>query len=212
MSRNRAVAHPPATALREFADQPGCLGARGGNELGPHSALRPLRPLGVACDPYGDTPSGCDWSYLDDVFEVARIAGVPVHIQITPGFDSPQWLVTKIPSCDGLFDPKTAPSVAADCGKVTFTYFPEINHTAANEDGHYVLPLPWNTVYQHAWWSFLKLFAQRYNPGLGSRRFPSGRCLHRGSGECVAGNHFPDNRQQFHASDAEWTWTTRGAS
>jgi hypothetical protein len=128
----------------------------------------PSGPSGVACDPYGYTPSGCDWSYLDDVFEVARLADVPLHIQITPGFDSPQWLLSKIPSCDGLFDPKKAPSVAADCGKVTFTYFPEISHTDANEDGHYVLPLPWNPVYQHAWWSFLKLFAQRYNPGLGS--------------------------------------------
>jgi hypothetical protein len=125
-------------------------------------------PSGEACDPYGNTPSGCDWSFLDDAFMVARFADVPLHIQITPGFDSPQWLLSKIPSCDGLFDPKKAPSVAADCGKVTFTYFPEISHTDPGEDGHYVLPLPWNPVYQHAWWSFLKLFAQRYNPSLGS--------------------------------------------
>jgi hypothetical protein len=125
-------------------------------------------PTKDACNPYGDTPSGCDWSYLDDVFEVARLAGVSLHIQITPGFDSPPWLLTKIPSCDGLFDPKTAASVAADCGTVTFTCFPEISHTDANQDGHYVLPLPWNRVYQHAWWSFLKVFAQRYNPGLGT--------------------------------------------
>jgi hypothetical protein len=125
-------------------------------------------PSGEACNAYGDTPSGCDWSYLDDVFMVARHARVPLHIQITPGFDSPEWLLSKIPSCDGLFDPKKAPSVATDCGKVAFTYFPEISHTDANEDGQYVLPLPWNRVYQQAWWSFLKLFAQRYNPGLGS--------------------------------------------
>ena len=127
----------------------------------------PSGPSGQACNPHGDTPSGCDWSYLDDVFKVAGIAGVPVHIQITPGFDSPGWLVTKIPSCDGLFDPKTAASVAADCGTVTFTYFPEINHTGTDDDGKYVLPLPWNSVYQQAWWSFLKLFAQRYNSSLG---------------------------------------------
>jgi hypothetical protein len=125
-------------------------------------------PSGEPCNPYGYTPSGCDWSYLDDAFEVTRVPGVPLHIQITPGFDSPQWLLSKIPSCDGLFDPKTAPSVAADCGKVTFTDFPEITHTDANKDRHYVLPLPWNSVYQKAWWSFLKLFAQRYNPGVGT--------------------------------------------
>jgi hypothetical protein len=127
----------------------------------------PSGPSGQACNPYGDTPSGCDWSYLDDVFKVAGIASVPVHIQITPGFDSPGWLVTKIPSCDGLFDPKTAASVTADCGTVTFTHFPEINHTATDDDRKYVLPLPWNSVYQQAWWSFLKLFAQRYNSSLG---------------------------------------------
>jgi len=125
-------------------------------------------PSGEPCNPYGYTPSGCDWSYLDDAFEVTRVPGVPLHIQITPGFDSPQWLLSKIPSCDGLFDPKTAPSVAADCGKVTFTDFPEITHTDANKDRHYVLPLPWNSVYQKAWWSFLKLFAERYNPGVGT--------------------------------------------
>jgi hypothetical protein len=124
-------------------------------------------PSGEACNPYGYTPSGCDWSYLDDVFMVARLAGVPLHIQITPGFDSPGWLLKQIPSCDGLFDPTTAASVVADCGKVTFTNFPEKSHTDPDDNGKYVLPLPWNGVYQQAWWSFLKLFAQRYNPGLG---------------------------------------------
>jgi hypothetical protein len=130
-------------------------------------------PSEDACNTVGNTLSGCDWSYLDDVFDVATIApSVPVQVLITPGFDSPQWLLTKIPSCDGLFDPTTAPAVAADCGTVTFTDFPEKIHTDANADGQYVLPLPWNTVYQNAWWGFLKAFSARYNSAFGTAGSP----------------------------------------
>ena len=129
-------------------------------------------PSKHTCNSIDATPGGCDWTYLDDVFGVARYAVVPVQVLITPGFDSPAWLLKQIPSCDGLFDEKTAASVAADCGTVTFTSFPEKSHTDTHEDGQYVLPLPWNGVYQRAWWRFLKLFAQRYNSDMGISASP----------------------------------------
>lgn len=100
-------------------------------------------------------PDGYDWSYLDDAFAEARTAQKSVQLIITPGFDSPQWLLAKIPSCDGLFNNGM---VQADCGKVTFEGFPETQRA----DGK-VLPLPWNPVYQHAWDDFLTHLNARYN-------------------------------------------------
>nr|HEV7953021.1 hypothetical protein [Candidatus Acidoferrales bacterium] len=100
---------------------------------------------------------GYDWSYLDDAFEVANFARKPVQLSITPGFDSPKWLLAKIPSCDGLF-PLATGSAPDDCGTVTFVDFPE----QARSDGT-VLPLPWNPVYKEAWWDFLVHLNARYN-------------------------------------------------
>ncbi len=106
--------------------------------------------------------SGYDWSYLDLAFQQANLARKPVQLIITPGVDAPPWLLAKISSCDGLFPPGdgTAP---ADCGKVTFSVFPE----SQRADGT-VFPLPWNTVYQAAWWDFLTHLNARYgnNPAF----------------------------------------------
>ena len=87
--------------------------------------------------------SGYDWSYLDDVFAEARATRKSVQVNITPGFDTPQFVLAQIPSCDGLFTP--AASAPANCGAVTFTGFPEQQRADSN-----VLPLPWNSVYQTA--------------------------------------------------------------
>src|ERR1700690_900531 len=95
-----------------------------------------------------DGSDGYDWSYLDDAFAEANAANKSVQLIITPGVDSPQWLLTNIPSCDCLFS--NSGVTATNCGTVTFTNFPEMQHS----DG-YVLPLPWNPVYKAAWQDFL---------------------------------------------------------
>lgn len=99
-------------------------------------------------------PDGYDWSYLDDVFEAAHAAHKPVQLIITPGFDSPPWLLAKLPPCDDLV---SGGPVAPDCGTVKFVGFPEVQRA----DGK-VLPLPWNPVYQAAWADFLVHLNYRY--------------------------------------------------
>ena len=101
-----------------------------------------------------------DWSYLDDAFQEAVAAKKPVQLIVTPGFDAPSWLLSQIPSCDPLFTTGSAP---ADCGKVTFTGFPEQQRADGN-----ALPLPWNSVYQAAYAAFLTALNTRYgsNPAF----------------------------------------------
>jgi PKD domain len=109
-----------------------------------------------------DGVDGYDWSYLDVAFAQATLAHKPVQLIITPGVDAPPWLLAKIPSCDGLFPPGGG-TARADCGKVTFSVFPEQQRADGN-----VLPLPWNSVYQAAWWDFLAHLSARYgsNPAF----------------------------------------------
>jgi len=103
-----------------------------------------------------------DWSTVDDAFYRAAAwnaqnpAKAPKTIQliVTPGFQSPQWLLSQIPSCDGLFQtPAVRPP--STCGKATFQGFSEAG------DGM-ELPLPWNPVYKSAWQTFLTVLAGRY--------------------------------------------------
>jgi len=102
---------------------------------------------------------GYDWSFVDDAFAEAALAHKSVQLIITPGFDSPSWLLAEIPSCDGMF----GGTAAADCGTVTFVKFPESQRADGN-----VLPLPWNDTYEQAWWNFLIHLNARYkaNPAF----------------------------------------------
>ena len=70
---------------------------------------------------------------------------------VTPGFQSPQWMLAQIPSCNGLFQSpvQTSPST---CGTVTFKGYNEAT------DGN-VLPLPWNPFYKSSWQTFLTALA-----------------------------------------------------
>ncbi len=102
----------------------------------------------------GNTSTSYDWSYLDDAFAAAASAQKTIQLIVTPGVDSPPWLLAEIPSCDPLFTKGSAP---ADCGTVTFLGFPE----AQRADGN-VFPLPWNSVYQAAWGAFLTSLNARY--------------------------------------------------
>jgi len=102
-------------------------------------ALNPNPP--AATNPY-------DWTYLDDAFgqasawNVRNPAKVPKTIQLVPlpGFQTPQWLLAQIPSCDGLFrSPVQTPPKT--CGKATFAGFVEGR-------GVRELPMPWNPLYK----------------------------------------------------------------
>lgn len=108
----------------------------------------------------GNTPSSYDWSYLDDAFTAANAANKTIQLIVTPGVDSPSWLLSEIPSCDPLFSTGSAP---ANCGTVTFTGYPEQQRADGN-----VFPLPWNSTYQAAWTAFLKDLNSRYasNPAF----------------------------------------------
>jgi uncharacterized protein (TIGR03437 family) len=119
--------------------------------------------LQVHWDTLNPTATSYDWSTVDAAFTQASAwntqnpASAPKTIQliVTPGFQSPQWILNQIPSCDGLFQTPvvTPPST---CGKITFTGYSEAG------DGD-ILPLPWNPVYKSAWQAFLTAFAARYN-------------------------------------------------
>ena len=123
------------------------------------SALNP-NPPGSA-NPY-------DWTYVDDAFTQASAqnarnpAQAPKTIQLVPlpGFQTPQWLLTQIPSCDGLFRSlvETPPRT---CGKATFAGFVEGR-------GVRELPLPWDPLYKSSWRTFLTMLADRYksNPAF----------------------------------------------
>jgi hypothetical protein len=96
-----------------------------------------------------------NWSYLSDAFAQAatwnqdnpNARPKTIQLIISPGFQSPQWLLDELPSCDSLFESESF-LPPADCGKVTFTGY--------NEQGDSTeLPLPWNSVYKTAWYTFL---------------------------------------------------------
>ena len=110
------------------------------------------------------------WNYVEDAFAQAAAwdaqnpSQTPKTIQllVMPGFNSPQWVLNQLTSCDGLFQTPvvTPPST---CGTATFTGYQE------GGDGT-VLPLPWNSVYKSAWQTFLTALAARYgsNPEFAS--------------------------------------------
>jgi hypothetical protein len=109
-----------------------------------------------------------DWSYLDDAFNHASAwnlqnpAKAPKTIQLVPppGFQTPQWVLDQIPSCDGLFQSPVQTPLST-CGKATFAGFVE-------GGGIRALPMPWDPVYKSSWRTFLTALAARYgsNPAF----------------------------------------------
>jgi hypothetical protein len=112
----------------------------------------------TTADPKLCVQAGTDWTYLDDAFAAANALGKSVQLIITPGVDTPLWVLAQIRSCDGLF-PSGTGSAPLDCGKVTFNNFQQQRQRA---DGD-VFPLPWNHTYRTLWNSFLQLLNDRYN-------------------------------------------------
>ena len=102
------------------------------------------------------------WNYVDDAFSQAAawstqnpsLAPKTIQLIVTPGFQTPHWMLNQLTSCDGLFETPvvTPPST---CGTATFTGYQE------GGDGT-VLPLPWNPVYKSAWQTFVMALAARY--------------------------------------------------
>jgi hypothetical protein len=112
--------------------------------------LNPHKPIRTG----PSDPSPYDFKYLDWAFDDVATwnkqhPANPKNIQliISPGMQSPQWLLDELTSCDPLFEGSTPPS---DCGKVTFTGF------SAEENDSDQLPLPWSTTYKDAWRAFLQ--------------------------------------------------------
>ena len=139
----------------------------------------------------GTDPYGNSWTYLEGVFAAvaaanAKANGAPKSVQliITPGVDTPSWLlrpssywwcpilerppcphsaISPPLSCDGLFT--AAGTAPADCGKVTFSNFPE-EQRADPKGGPWQLPLPWNSAYQLYWGEFLTQVNAKYGGNL----------------------------------------------
>jgi hypothetical protein len=126
--------------------------------------LNPNPQLSVRATP----PSPYDWTYLDDAFAAVLEYNTShpdaykktIQLTVAPGFQSPQWLLDELPSCDGLFERDLLPP-PSDCGRVTFTGFVEKQLSDQ-------LPLPWNTFYKNAWRAFLEELNVKYgsNPLL----------------------------------------------
>ena len=111
-----------------------------------------------------------DWTYVDDAFREAERYGKTIQLDVTAGFNSPEWLwnaqkPTGLPSCDPLF--ANPPGPAPNCGTVTFSYYGENTDQDGNGD-KLVLPLPWNATYISRWHALLIALQSRYasNPVL----------------------------------------------
>jgi hypothetical protein len=102
-------------------------------------------------------PGVYNWDYVTNAFYEASNWNTlnpnspqkTIQFIVTPGFNSPQWVLASIESsdgsCDGLFTDQDVPT---NCGTATFVGYNE------NADGD-VLPLPWNPTYKAAWSNFL---------------------------------------------------------
>lgn len=112
---------------------------------------------------------GYDWCYVQDAFDQVSIwnsnnpdAQKNIQFIVTPGFNSPGWVLTNVMAADGSCDSMLTNMVASpDCGTVTFVGYNE------NADGD-VLPLPWDPTYKFAWSNFLSALNQKFgdNPLL----------------------------------------------
>jgi hypothetical protein len=148
----------------------------------------------------GTDANGNSWTYLDDVFAAVAAANAKAHgatksvqLILTPGVDSPPWLLDNVqpppnnrawwcaipvpacPTCPcvplGNSPPLscdglfTGAGAPADCGEVTFSKLPE-QQRADPKGGPWVLPLPWDSAYQFYWETFLNQVSGKYGSNL----------------------------------------------
>ena len=111
--------------------------------------------LQVHWDLVNTGPDVYNWSYVTNAFIQTSNWNVlnpnaqkNIQFIVTPGFNSPPWVLADIAAadgaCDGLF---TNQGASHNCGTVTFIGYNE------NADGN-VLPLPWNETYISAFTMF----------------------------------------------------------
>jgi len=122
------------------------------SDLNPSRPCLPREPClrrgGV--DPYA-------LNYLDDAFDAIdawnsahpRSPPKTLQLAVTPGFNSPTWLLDELTSCDGLFMNPSV-TVSSSCGVTTIFYRTENKPVV-----QLPLPLPWNPTYKNAWNQFL---------------------------------------------------------
>ena len=96
--------------------------------------------LAMRWDTLEPAPNTFDWSALDCVFAQADTHHKFVTLAVTPGFESPGW-VLKLPG--------------VQTQSFKFAYF-------TNDAPSRSLPLPWNEAYLQAWFTFLGALAARY--------------------------------------------------
>jgi uncharacterized protein (TIGR03437 family) len=146
-----------------------------------------------------------DWSYVDDAFNQASAwnvqnpAQTPKTIQfiVSAGFQSPQWMLSQLPSCDGLFQFPT-PVPLTTCSKVTFEAFVEGGDSTE-------LPLPWDPTYKSSWRTFLTALAARYgsNPAFVSIAVAGPTAA---SAEMLLPNGTPLSQSQFGGLSPNQVW------
>jgi hypothetical protein len=88
-------------------------------------------------------PGVYNWTPLTDVFKGADASGKFVILTLIPGVESPSWALAGVKSIE-----------------TSFTY--------ANPIAERTLPMPWDQVYLHRWYTFLQAVADQYgtNPAF----------------------------------------------
>ncbi len=97
-----------------------------------------------------------DWSRLEQAFAAVAPANKTIQLIVLPGFGTPRWVLSEVPSCDGFIAGGSAPQ---GCGKATF----EISEGVFRGENR-ELPLPWNPAYKAYWRAFLRELSAKYGP------------------------------------------------
>jgi hypothetical protein len=119
------------------------------------------------------SPGEPRWNILDDAFAAANSFSKGVQLAVTPGFNTPSWVIYNMESCDGLFMQALPqfefwapiPRPSADCDYTTI--FQETQGQGGNPSQK-PFPLPWSAYYKDAYRGFITALANRYvtNPSF----------------------------------------------
>lgn len=112
------------------------------------------------------------WTLVQDLLSQAATSKKTVQLVVTPGINSPKWLLGDIGTnngllytCDYLFSAGyPTPPAGKTCGKVTFSGFIEGGWDKATmtPKSPQELPMPWDSTYKNAWHTFLSALAAKF--------------------------------------------------